>query len=158
MKRNFCVVVLMMICMNCFALDNPFASPESMVRKAEQLYDRGKDEEAFDLYYKAAEKGNTHAQYAVGFMYRRGQGTREDYTRARRWLEMAARSNYAPAQKELGDIYAYGLGVEQDTAKAREFYKKAIDNGSDEAADALKDLDNLSKSIYDLNNLFNFDF
>ena len=46
----------------------------------------------------------------------------------------------ADAQFVMGQMCQQGLGITQDDQMAREWYKKAADQGHEEAADALKAL------------------
>ncbi len=84
---------------------------------------------AFTRLKKAAENGNTEAQFELGRIYGNGDGVPQDYQAAIGWLEKAARQNHAKAQESLGSIYANGVGVQQDFPTARSWYLKAARNG-----------------------------
>jgi uncharacterized protein len=93
-------------------------------------YWRGDYATAMRLWRPLADQGNAGAQYALGFMYRNGQGVQQDYTAALRCYRKAADQGYAEAQTELGLLYLNGLGVRQDYAAALSWYRKAADQGS----------------------------
>ena len=57
-----------------------------------------------------------------------------------RWYSLAAEQENAFAQCNLGNCYKDGKGVEQDKDKAIEWYRKASDNGCEEAKEALDEL------------------
>uniref|UniRef100_A0AC34FM28 MYND-type domain-containing protein n=1 Tax=Panagrolaimus sp. ES5 TaxID=591445 RepID=A0AC34FM28_9BILA len=100
---------------------------------------------AFELYSKAAEKGNSNAMYNLGEMYNYGVGVKRDYEKSMYWLLKAANSTslYMPgtgiseAQHAIGVKYSEGTGVEKDYKKAAEWYEKAMKNGSSKAANNL---------------------
>ena len=43
-----------------------------------------------DIYRVDAEKGNSSAQFSLGFMYEKGQGVPQDYVQAYMWFNLAA--------------------------------------------------------------------
>ena len=69
-----------------------------------------------------AEQGDANAQYALGTMYRDGQGVAQDYAEALRWWRKAAERGVVDAQYALGNIYSGGTGVAQDNVLAYMWY------------------------------------
>lgn len=67
----------------------------------QQHYRAGLYDRAYELWLEDAEKGNAHAQYAIGVMHERGQGVEKDGIEAARWLARAAAQGYAPAVQAL---------------------------------------------------------
>ena len=65
-----------------------------------------------------AEQGGSKAQYALGSMYRYGQGVPQDYSEAVTWWRRAADQGVVDAQFALGNLYAGGTGVAQDGVRA----------------------------------------
>ena len=49
----------------------------------------GNDRKALDWYMKAAEKGNSAAEYKIGWMYEHGYGVTRIYGIALRWYRKA---------------------------------------------------------------------
>jgi TPR repeat protein len=43
-----------------------------------------------EIYRVDAEKGNSSAQFSLGFMYEKGQGVPQDYVQAYMWYNLAA--------------------------------------------------------------------
>ena len=84
-------------------------------------------------FTKAAELGSRDAQYLVGLMYSKGQGTAIDYDQAGHWYRRAAEQGHAGAQTNLGFIYANGLGLPRDFAEAAYWYGQAADQGAAKA-------------------------
>ena len=82
--------------------------------------------EAMRWYRKAADQGYANAQYALGFMYHKGQGVPQDNAEAVRWYRKAADQGYANAQYALGFTYHKGQGVPQDDAEAVRWYAKIV--------------------------------
>ena len=60
---------------------------------------------AFDLYLPLAEEGNQEAQYALGQMYSKGLGTKQNVTTAASWYEKAADQGHLLSQVQVGRIY-----------------------------------------------------
>jgi TPR repeat protein len=93
-------------------------------------------------YRKAAEQGNSDAQYLLGYFYLNGRGVPRDYTQAVLWYRKAAEQGDADAQEALGDLYNNGRGVPRDYAEAYFWYDLAAagEDASDEG-DASDDPD-----------------
>jgi hypothetical protein len=85
--------------------------------------------ETLRRYRKAADRGDTDAQYNLGVSYRYGRGVPQDYAEALRWYRMAADRGNADAQNNIGFLYMQGLGVAPDYAEAMRWYRKAADQG-----------------------------
>lgn len=69
-----------------------------------------------------AEQGDAEAQFALGTMYRDGQGVAQDYAETLRWWNSAADLGLADAQFALGNIYAGGAGIPRDDVLAYKWY------------------------------------
>lgn len=80
---------------------------------------------------KAAEQGDSAAQYVLGVMYNMGRGVTQDYTEAARWYRKAAEmGGHEKAQWRLGMMYDLGVGVPQDYAEAVKWSRKAAEQGN----------------------------
>ena len=77
-----------------------------------------------DLIEKA-NKGDSDAQFELGYKYCWGEGVEQDCAKALDWYEKSAAQNNAIAQNNLGVMYCIGEGVEQNYAKAFEWFKKS---------------------------------
>jgi hypothetical protein len=80
---------------------------------------------------KKAERGNTQAQFELGYKYRTGEGVPHDYPAAMEWLRRAADKGHAAAQMEIGYMYEHGCGVKQDYYEAMKCYKRSARIGLD---------------------------
>ena len=87
------------------------------------------DVEAVRWYRKAAELGNTDAQFNLGLMYTKGQGVVQDDMEAARWYRKAAEQGNASAQVNLGWVYENGRGVAKSDVEAVRWYRKAAEQG-----------------------------
>lgn len=75
------------------------------VRIGMELQRNNKDIEAFEWWLKAAELGHPGAQYLLGSGYLHGSGAiPQDLTKARHFLELAAKQGHKIAQVELNSI------------------------------------------------------
>lgn len=79
-----------------------------------------------------AENGDAKAQFALGTMYRDGQGVEQDYPEALRWWRSAAEMGLLDAKLALGNIYAGGSGIAKDNILAYMWYELAtLQSGDD---------------------------
>ena len=87
---------------------------------------------------KAAERGDSEAQFGLALMYAKGQGgASQDYFKAFEWLRKAAEQGHAKAQYAMGNCYDWGYGTTRDYTKAAYWYQKAAEQGDSDAQNAL---------------------
>jgi TPR repeat protein len=89
--------------------------------------------EAANLYRKAADKGNSIAQFSLGVCYFNGAGVEQNFTEATKWFRKAADQGDADAQYWLGYCYEYRRGIELNYIEAAKWYRKAANQGHDAA-------------------------
>ncbi|WP_429952364.1 tetratricopeptide repeat protein [Aeromonas veronii] len=82
---------------------------------------------------KAAEQGDSDAQFNLGSIYDEGKGVEQNDSTAIEWYSKAAEQGYTDAQFNLGLMYEAGRGVVQSDHKAVEWYHKAAQQGDAEA-------------------------
>src|SRR5665811_1442726 len=103
--------------------------------RAGDFEDGGKSYQAKDyataiaFWRKAAAQGNVQAQFTLGFVHEKGQGTAVDYRQAADWYRQAAERGNAAAQTNLGSLYEKGQGVAQDDKQAVYWYRRAAEQG-----------------------------
>lgn len=86
--------------------------------------------ENVEWYRRAAEAGNSQAQYVLGTLYLQGSGVERDFGQAAGWFRRAGEEgNLAQAQYALGVLYERGLGVEENQLEALILFQKAADQG-----------------------------
>lgn len=98
-------------------------------KAGEAAYDRGDFAAALSELRPLALAGNGQAQFYLGFIYRNGQGTRENFAEAVKWYRRAALQGVAGAQFNLGLMYDNGQGVPQDYSEAINWYIRAAQQG-----------------------------
>ncbi|GBC13887.2 kinase-like domain-containing protein [Rhizophagus irregularis DAOM 181602=DAOM 197198] len=76
--------------------------------------------EIFKLYNKAAENGDSFAQYNLGLYY---QEIEKDEIKAFEWVEKSAKQGQSDAQNYLGYFFENGIGVQKDLKEACNFYQ-----------------------------------
>jgi TPR repeat protein len=59
------------------------------IEDAKKAYDGGDYRKAIRIYKPLAEQGDAEAQYALGYMYRNGEGVPKDYVKAYMWFTLA---------------------------------------------------------------------
>lgn len=80
------------------------------------------------------DKKKREAYYILGICYYLGEGVPVDMSKARYWLELAAKYNYEDAYGILGSLYFQGLGAETDYKKAHHYIKLSADSKIDQNA------------------------
>lgn len=94
---------------------------------------------AMNLYEQAAEKGDYKAQYFVGNCYRYGfNGYKKSDKQGVLYYQKSAKGGNADALCALGFCLLHGVGTDKDEWAAWECYEKAVEYGSQEAKEALK--------------------
>jgi len=115
------VVVLPVLVLGGRAISGP-------IENAEDARHRGDYARAEQILAPMAERGDVHAQYALGELDA-DPGSKQDVPRAAEWFRKAAAQGYAPAQAMLGGMYAMGGGVAVDPVQAVAWFRKAADQG-----------------------------
>lgn len=80
-----------------------------------------------------ANRGKRIAQFNLAVCYEKGEGTRQDSTKAFEWYQKAAFQGHTEAQFNLALYYQKGKRTIQDLSKAFEWYQKAALQGHIEA-------------------------
>jgi uncharacterized protein len=96
--------------------------------------DKQKNAKALSWYSRAAEQGDTEAQFGLGTMYQSGWGVKKDAEKAVSWYRKAAAQGNAEAQVRLAGYLDVGLGVKQDWNQALMWRHKAAISDDDYAA------------------------
>jgi TPR repeat protein len=94
------------------------------IEDAARARHRGDAASAERILGPIADRGDVHAQYALGEIYA-DPGSTQDVSKAAAWFRKAADQGYAPAQAMLGGTYAMGGGVAPDPAQAAAWFGKA---------------------------------
>lgn len=100
------------------------AGNELATAKLRRMDDR---EGKFQELLKAAENGDSAAQYDIAMMYLKGQGIEQEMTRARLWLNKAAKQGDAKAITRLGILYYKGELGETDYSEAHRLFEQVQD-------------------------------
>ena len=98
-----------------------------------QAYKSGKYAVALQHWGALAAKGEPRAQYAIGLIYDRGKGVKQNKETAVNWYRKAAEGGLPQAQYSMGMHYAKGEGVPQDLREALTWFQIAETNGHDKA-------------------------
>ncbi|AVH44343.1 sel1 repeat family protein [Agrobacterium tumefaciens] len=100
--------------------------------EAYAFYQSGDFVRAMAEWRPMAEQGEQHAQFAMGTMYKEGEGVAADAQQAIDWFRKAAEQGHAGSQYELGRAYV-GLwspgSVSIDRELGISWLKKAADQG-----------------------------
>jgi TPR repeat protein len=96
---------------------------------AAAAYRRGDIASAETIWLKLARGGDPDAQYNLGALYARGEGSGASDEAAHRWFLLAADSGNAAAAYEVGRNFARGRGVPQSTSSAVGWIRQAAVKG-----------------------------
>lgn len=88
------------------------------------------DQEAVRWWTLGAQKGDSTAQYDLGWCCEKGRGIGQDYAQAAYWYRRSADGGDSDAMCNLGWLYEAGQGVEQSWEKAAEWYLRSAEAGS----------------------------
>ncbi|MCH5328112.1 MAG: sel1 repeat family protein [Coprobacter sp.] len=77
-----------------------------------------------------AQNGDAIAECELGVRYYKGEGVKQNYSKAIEWFNKSANQDFSPAQFNLGNIYRLGHGVNKDYSKAKEWYLLAANQGN----------------------------
>ena len=92
--------------------------------------------EALKWFKKANQAGSYNAQCNLGWCYYYGRGVKKNYSKAVSCFKRS--SNLPEAQYNLGICFYNGNGVSKNNEKAINWWHKSLEQGCDEARDALK--------------------
>jgi TPR repeat protein len=106
--------------------DDILSSATNIIVKLQTKMDDDTKKEAFAIFVRGADHGDSNSMRNLGVSYRDALGTAQDYAKAREWYEKAAAEDHTDAMVDLGMLYHNGQGVVRDYAKAREWYAKAV--------------------------------
>ena len=95
------------------------------------------EEKAKEWLIRATENGNASAECTLGSLYARDDYWDEDLAEAVKWWERAAEHGDVTAMQNLGCIYSdpdiKDDAIHLNLEKAREWFRKAVDNGCEDA-------------------------
>ncbi|KAF3793686.1 F-box protein [Nymphaea thermarum] len=89
--------------------------------------------EAVKLFYEAASKGNTRAQYSLALCLQQGRGVERDLPKAARWYLKAALGGNPRAMYNASLCYSSGEGMPRSYQQARIWMKRAAESGHSKA-------------------------
>ena len=99
-------------------------------KEGKKLYSDKKYEQAIYWWQKAADAGDSGAQFNLAICYFYGDGVVKDIEKAVYWWQKAADAGNSAAQVSLALRYIKGDGVEKDVEKAVYWWQKAANAGN----------------------------
>lgn len=89
--------------------------------------------EALKWWEKAAQLGETAAQYNLGHMYHAGEGTDKNESKAFYWYRKSAEGGHPSGQYNTGVYYLYGVETPVDKGEALRWFRLAAEQGDENA-------------------------
>ncbi len=102
-------------------------SVSDILQEAKNAYNDGYYDKALTLFHKISD--DKEAAQMIGVIYYNGNGVKQDYNEAFRWISKAAELGNANAQTTLGVLYQNGHGVTKDQTEAARWFRKAAEQG-----------------------------
>ena len=62
-------------------------------------------------------------------MYLKGEGVKQDFTKAKEWFEKATEQHHMSAQAVLGSMYFFGYGIDKNKQKGKELIEESALSG-----------------------------
>jgi len=106
-------------------------------KKGNAYYNNGDYAQAVVWYQKAANKGESQAQYELGLVYMSGEGVSKNYNEGVSWLKKAAEQGHAQAQYNLSLAYYKGNGVAKSSTQSINWLTKSAEKGYEKAQNEL---------------------
>lgn len=124
MKRLIYILALLVI--GTFTIQAQVkVSSDTLLCRADKLFDEKDYEAAVKLYKEASTLGNSDAQNKLGFCYMYGTGIPKNSILAVNCFRRAAEKGYAKAQFNLANCYYMGRGIAISFKKSAEWMLKA---------------------------------
>lgn len=114
---------------------------EKLFELADFHHERGEYKEAFDLFQKAAENGETSCMLNLANMYVNGEGTIMDYDKALEWELKADKAGDTAAAINIGITYR----LKGDIRNSKKWFEKSYKSGDGSAALELAKLYSVSE-------------
>ena len=89
--------------------------------------------EALRWWERAAQLGETAAQYNLGYMYHAGEGTDKNEGKAFYWYRRSAEGGHPSGQYNTGVYYLYGVETPADKEEALKWFRLAAEQGDENA-------------------------
>jgi uncharacterized protein len=96
-------------------------------------YKRGDHGTALSTFRALATQGDVDAQFNLGLMHNKGEGTKQNFAEALSWFRLAAMQGDSKAQYNIGVMYGKGRGTTQDYAEALKWHRMAAVQGNSKA-------------------------
>lgn len=98
--------------------------------------DRKDSEEHFfnpESHFNLFEQNNSYIFLNLGKLYEKGYGVKQDYSKAKKYYELAVHHKNVKGYFNLGYLYEKGLGVQQDYLKAKDYYEISAEKNNSKA-------------------------
>ncbi|WP_294547047.1 tetratricopeptide repeat protein [uncultured Bacteroides sp.] len=115
---------------------------ETLLATANQLYNNGQYERAFQLFKTISEgSSNVDAVFNLAMCYYRGIGTEKNVQEALKWFKNAAEQGDDQAMYNIAITYHDGKEVSRNMDEAKKWYMKAASKGNQRAIAELQKLE-----------------
>ena len=112
---------------------NGIHAGEATLKAGVEAMNRGHYATALRAFRNLAKEGDAQAENNIGYLYERGLGVPQDYSKALKWYKLSADKSLPEAQYNTGLLYHYGYGVAKNQSEARKWFERAAKKGYTEA-------------------------
>ena len=120
--KIFLILFISLFCAGVFAEAKTMGALHNVAGKGHFGY--GDYETAIEEFRKGAELDDADAQYNLGSMYFKGQGTTQDYVRAHMWWNIAASKGIDEAQRSRDKVEK--KMTSSDISKAQDLARECV--------------------------------
>lgn len=118
---------------------------EERFTKADELFDKGKHKEAFDLFLKAANNGHIGSMNRVAVQFYEGEGVDQDFIESMNWDLKSIAAGEGDAALLLAKLY---MTSEKETDKVKHYLEIAISHPGMIEAD-VEEAEELYSKLFD---------
>lgn len=93
-----------------FAAEKGISKAQTKLALYANAYENNLEKSSY-WYLKAAQSGDSVAQYHIGFHYLKGYGVKQNFNKALYWINKSAKNKYSWAQYEVGNFYLNGFAL-----------------------------------------------
>src|SRR5262249_29517804 len=121
------------LCASFFILTTFLAAVPRLNRDSRENAAAPRSDREWAKLLHQAQHGNRKAQTQVGIAFLRGEGVKQDFSEAHKWLTRAAEQADPLAEHNLGVMCYAGWGEERSARAAAKWFEKAAAAGLPEA-------------------------
>ena len=126
--KSFILIKLFLVFIVFVLVEGP-----TFANETEKAINQGDYKTTISIWQKLANQGNNAAQFNLGLMYFKGDGVKQNLSKAAKWYRLAAMQGNNKAQFKLANMYYRGEGVPINHKRAARWYLYSSREGNIDA-------------------------